>query len=109
VRVAGLTAPITYWPPAVENQYAVRSYSAPVLIHGRWEDHFEELATLGGKALNSKAIVYPDRDLQVNGFLAQGDHTNDNDPTIVPGAAEILAYFEDPDLRSCTKVRKAVL
>jgi hypothetical protein len=110
VRVAGLNNPITYWPPAAENQFGVRTYGMPILIEGRWEEKQEEVNTIGGKFINSKAIVYVDQDLQVNGYLAKGDATGQpSDPTTLPFESEILAYFEDPDLRSCSKLRKAVL
>lgn len=109
MRVAGLNQDLTYWGPGQENQFGVKTHAAPILIKGRWQDHFEEIHTVGGNVINARAIVYPNQDLEVNGFLALGDHTASAEPTAVPVASEVLAYFEDPDLRSMGKVRKAVL
>jgi hypothetical protein len=109
VHIAGLNQDLTYWAPGQENQFGVKTHNAPILLKGRWQDVTEEVHTVGGNVVNAKAIVYPDRDLAVNGYLAKGDQTAHAEPTALPGAAEILAYFEDPDLRSVSKVRKAVL
>ena len=109
MRVGGLVQDITYWAPGQEDRFGVRAFAAPILIKGRWEDKTEEVNTVGGELINSKAIVLVDRDLATEGYLALGDFTATNDPIAVPSAAEIRAYADAADLRSVTKVRKAVL
>jgi hypothetical protein len=109
VRVAGLNQDITYWAPAAENQYGVRNHAAPILIKGHWETKNEQISTIGGDLITSRAIVIVDRDVGVDGFLAQGDQTGAAEPTALPEAWEIRSFMDEADLRSCTKVRKAVL
>ena len=109
MRVGGLNQDITYWAPGQTDRFGVQSFAAPVLIKGRWEEKTEQLVTMGGQLINSKAIVLVDRDLQTEGYLALGDFSNDNDPFAVPSASEILTFQDAADLRSVTKVRKVAL
>lgn len=109
MRIGGLNQDITYWAPEAENQYGVKTHSTPILIKGRWENKTEQFNTVGGQVIDSQAIIYPDRDLVIDGFLALGDHTGVPEPTALPTAAQIQAFEDMPDLRSCTKVRRAVL
>lgn len=109
MRPAGLIENITYWGPGQENQFGVRTHALPILIKGRWQNIHAEVHTIGGNVVNSNAFVYADRDLSVNGYLAQGDQTATSEPVSLPEAWEILDYREDNDMRGCSKLRRAVL
>ena len=109
MRVAGLNDVITYWAPEQNDRFGVRSFAAPILINGRWENRTEEVATQGGDLINSKAIIMVDRDLLTQGYLALGDFTGQNEPSAVLSASEIRAYRDGADLRSVSRVREAVL
>jgi len=109
VRVGGLNQDITYWAPAAENQFGVKSHLAPILIKGRWEDKNEEFTVPGGETITSRAVVMAERALLIDGFLAKGDHTSQAEPTAVAEAEEIRHFESSPDLRSVTSVNKAVL
>ena len=109
MRIAGLIQDLTYWAPGGENQFGVRTRLAPILIKGHWEDRNEEVHTIGGNTIVSRAVAYVDRDLGINGYLAQGDKTDVAEPTQIPDAWEIKAFNDSPDLRSCTTVRKAIM
>lgn len=109
MRQPGLVQDLTYWGPAGEDRYGNRAFANPVLIKGRWEERNEEVTTIGGETITSAAIVYVDRDVAVNGYLAQGDSTGVSDPHLTTGAAQIQAYQQIPDLRNAAAMRKAVL
>jgi len=110
MREFGLPQDITYWAPTGEDQYGQQTYAPPIIIKGRWEDRNEEVTTIGGEAIVSAAIVYCDRDLAVDGYLALGDVTAAQNPTLLPDrAAPIQAFQHIPDLRNVSADRKAVL
>jgi hypothetical protein len=109
VRDTGLKQTVTYWPPAATDRFGAETYSAPILLRGRWEERNEEAATLGGDTIVSRAIVFVDRDLLVGGFLAEGDQLAVQDPTILPSAYEIRAWRSIPDLRNVSSERRAIL
>lgn len=98
---------LTYWGPGALNKYGQQDSIAPVLIKGRWQDKIQQVATMSGEEVTSKAEVFVDRDVAVSGFLALGDHTNS--PTPTEGALEIQNFSLIPDLRNLGSERKAYL
>lgn len=109
MRAAGLIQDLTYWPPAGSNQHGVYTYGTPIVIKGRWEERTEEVQTIGGETINSAAVIFVDRDLAVNGYIAEGSYVDAGDPTMFPGAAEIRDFRQIPDLRGASKMRRATV
>jgi hypothetical protein len=109
VRVGGLKEVLTYWAPEPENQFGVKTHAEPIVLKGHWSDRSEQFNTVGGQVITSKAVAMVDRDLLVDGFLAFGDYTTEPEPTVVPLAFPIQAFLTEADLRSVSKVRKAVM
>lgn len=98
---------ITYWAPAALNEYGHAGSSAPVLIKGRWEHLTQQIRKSSGEEIMSRAEVFVDRDLEISGFLMEGDHTSS--PLPVQGALEIQDFRETPDLRNLDAERRAYL
>lgn len=100
---------LTYWAPKVDNRYNEQTYELPVVIQGRWEDNAEEIRTPGGDTVTSRAQVYCDRPVGIDGYLVRGDATAFVAPTDVADAWKIIGYMEIPDLRNVQQLRTAFL
>ena len=87
-----LTQTATYWAPAGRTGYGGRTYSAPVKIACFWEDSVELVIDKKGQQTKTRAIVIVDRDLDPDGYLAQGDQTATADPTSLAGTWEIKRF-----------------
>ncbi len=62
-----------YWGNPVNNGYGGFSYDDPIEIKCRWEDSNQVVVEMNGEQIISRAIIYPDTDLQENGVLFLGD------------------------------------
>lgn len=92
-------------------------YSSPVEIECRWEDKqelFRDNET--GEQVLSNAIVYPDRDLVVGGYLLLGslddlgsDSASDNVPVSEEDSRRIQGWEKIPNLTATKYLRKALL
>lgn len=74
----------TYWGPGTPDGLGGFTWPAPVLITCRWEQKRELFRNDQGDDTVSAAVVFPDRDLAVGGYLAEGDHTSSPAPTDAP-------------------------
>lgn len=90
----------TYWAPGENNGFGGVDYDAPIVITCRWQDKVELLRSSDGRQVASSAVVYVDRPLVVQGWLALGDLRDTAGgpiPTDV-GARTILQVGSSPDL-----------
>lgn len=100
----------TYWAPGAEGEYGVGGFNAPVLIKSRWEDKTQKVLKPSGEEVLSQSVVFADRDLQIGGYLAEGDQTSHTSPfDDGVGANEILDYKKVPNLRYSDSERRAYL
>jgi hypothetical protein len=90
----------TYWAPGVNDGFGNLDFSGvtPVAIACRWQDVSELARDAQGQEFTSQAIVYPDQELAVTGYLVRGDATLSSDPRAVPDAREIRNVGGSPSL-----------
>lgn len=101
---------ITYWALGpTRDDYNEVSFVAPILLKGRWTVNSVTVTKPNGDEIVSKAVVYVDRDVVNEGFLAPGNFTSIPSPRSVAGAMEIQAFQSTPDLRNMEQNRKAFL
>lgn len=107
---SGYPQQVTYWANTGESLYgAQNAFAAPIVIEGRWEDRQEQAIGMNGEEFVTKAVVYVARAIELGSYLAEGDQTSFNDPTIIPGAHEVKSFSSIPDLRNVVTERKALL
>lgn len=99
----------TYWPKSDTSDFGQESFGAPVKIFGRWSDRAEAVRKSTGEEVTSRAIVFLDRDISPEGYLAKGDWTSEDDPTVVAEAYPIVAFGTIPDVRYMETERRAYL
>lgn len=104
----------TYWAPGVNNGFGKLDFAGiiPVLINCRWQDDAVLFRNAQGQEETSSAIVYPDRELMIEGYLARGDHTETGTPTGplgVAGAHEIRQVGQSPSLTADEVLYKVYL
>lgn len=88
----------TYWAPTGGYVMGDPQLAAPVLIACRWQDVAVNFRTPAGEVMTSSAVVYSDRQLATQGWLALGDHTTSGTPRGLPGAWMIQQTGSSPDL-----------
>ncbi len=97
-----LTQQATYWPPGVPDGFGGLDYTAsvPVLIACRWQNNAVLFRDAQGREITSAAVVYPDREIAVRGFLALGDLTSSGAgiPSQSAGAFEVRQVAAAPSL-----------
>jgi hypothetical protein len=98
---------ITYWAPGALNEYNEAGFNAPVDFVGRWTDSNEQVRTISGVEITSRAVVHVPQDVKIGGYLAKGDQTASATPTA--DSMEIQAFISAPDLRNVQQTRKAYL
>jgi hypothetical protein len=107
-----------YWGSPVEDGYGKQTFADPVEIVCRWEDKQQIIGTITGNQIigfqnMSRAIVYVDRDLDVDGWLMLGtlddlvDSSGDSsgeyyDPHQITSAYIIKRFERMPALHSTT-------
>ncbi len=99
----------TYWGGAVPSGTGGYTYDAPVTVLVRWEERTEQFTNEVGDLEISNAVVWVSQDMNVNEYLALGDHTATADPDLIPGAYIIRRYMRIPDLRSLQSERRVYL
>lgn len=102
------TQDATYWAPATTNEFNEITYSAPTALKVRWEDKLTKMNTPDGKEVMSKAIVYSQIDLEIDGHLFLGTSV-EADPNDEPDAHLILFFGNTPNLSGTKSVRKSIL
>lgn len=108
-----MTQAATYWPPGVPDGFGGLDFSGcvPVLLMCRWQDDAVLFRDGQGRESTSSAIVYIDRDIEVRGFLALGDHTalGAPRPDEVGSAFEVRKLGKSPSLSKGETLHKAYL
>lgn len=99
---------ITYWQSTGHDRFGKPTFSAPVTLQGRWENRIENVMGKGGDTITSKAKVFLEQELDIDGYLFEGTSVS-ADPTIVENAAEIQSLGSIPNLRNSQKLYVAYL
>jgi len=105
----GMNQTATYWPPKRTEPFGDLEVNSPELIRCRWQDTRAEFRNIPGEETRSNAIVYPARKLELGGFLALGDRTNEPDPMAVSGAYEIQKVGMSPSPEGDAQLNKVWL
>ena len=103
-----MTQDATYWPPGANDGFGGTSYGAPAAIKCRWQDKAELFRDAEGREVTSSAIVYPDQELSVRGYLLLGESVA-SDPQQVSGAREIRQAGTSPALKGGRVLNKVWL
>jgi hypothetical protein len=108
-----MTQEATYWPPGVPDGFGGLNFAAsvPVLLLCRWQDDAVLFRDSQGREITSSAVVYPDREIAVRGFLALGDLTASGAGTSpeAAGAFEVRQVAASPSLAGDEILHKAFL
>lgn len=99
-----------YWAPGPVDNFGNKTWLAPDQVACRWSEEVVEFSDVMGNKQVSKAVVYPDRDLTVGGFLWQGrlaDVTDFVDPTLNGGSSVIQSWRKIPTSDADEFLRKA--
>lgn len=103
------TQTATYWSNPVIDGYGTRSFATPVLIKCRWEDRTGLTIQKEGELINSRAVVYPEQDVAIGGYLYLGDATTTADPQDLPTAYLVQDFKSIPSVNGRITLRKAIL
>lgn len=87
----------TYWGLPTPDVYGGGTFPAPVEIACRWEEKTELIRDRDGREVVSMATVYPDRELDEDGWLFLGSSAA-ADPHEVEGAYQIKSFRKVPDI-----------
>ncbi len=98
----------TYWAKDGEDDFGNTSFSSPQTIECRWEDNSEMFRDDNGNEVMSNAVVYVNKDLELEGYLYLGDN-DANDPTTLDNAREIRKFEKMPSVDGSEYQRKAWL
>lgn len=105
----------TYWPPLGNTGQGTVSYGQPALIACRWQDQQTLVRNGAGHEVTCESIVYVDRRLEQQGYLALGDYRSDGtsdgfpDPKALAAARQIQALGASPSRDASVEVLKVWL
>lgn len=99
----------TYWPPGSNDGFGNVAHGSPVVLKCRWQNTIELVIDPQGEEFASHTVIYPDRALQVGGYMALGDLSATLDPVAVEGAFEIRQVGVSPALKNDKELHKAWL
>lgn len=111
----GLKDLLTYWGVATLDSFGQASFDAPILIHGKWFVDSQMVRNAAGDDVNTHHVVYLDTDVEIEGYLAMGDHTGTPNPLSLSSLGDlnqwgqIKAYFASKTLRNLSYERRAHL
>ena len=97
---------ITHWT-TIPDGYGGFTFSAPVVLEGKWEDIAELFTNENGETETSEAIVYLDTDVSNGDYLFQGE-SEQVDPTSV-SSHRVKRFRRVTDIRRASTERKAWL
>ena len=97
---------VTWWTTAPDG-FGGYTFSAPIVLDGRWTSELQKSVDANGAEIVSKAQVILSADVDVGDYLYEGE-TNAADPTTV-GASEVKNFLKVTDLRNLNVFRKAIL
>lgn len=98
-----------YWPPLGNDGFGGFSYGEPVAIKCRWQSRVTLVRNAQGKEVPSSAIVYPDRELRVEGLLLPGTIPLGGFTAPPANARQILSAGSSPSLRATVELHKVWL
>jgi len=98
----------TYWANPKPDGVGGDTFDSPVELLVRWEDKQSLFLNEKGKQVLSKAIVYPQQDLDLNGYLFLGTSTEAN-PVDQAGATLIRSFGKVPNIKATKFLRKVYL
>lgn len=91
-----------YWSNPSSDGRAGKQFDKQVQIRVRWQEQSEQITTAAGEEVMSIAKVFPDRAVDVGGFLFLGKLTDiSGDPTnpqVIDDAHEIVKQSQLPTL-----------
>ena len=100
-----------YWGSPVSDGVGGWTWASPVQITCRWEDSIVEFKDETGQLQLSKAVVYVDQDVDLDGFLYLGTSaslpSDDSDPTVIAGAYRILRFDDLPNIKATEFLKTA--
>jgi len=99
----------TYWAPLGNDGFGGEGFVAPVTILCRWQNTTQLFVGADGREYQSSAIVYPDQELALRGYLAEGDQTGTPDPQNLDEAYEIRQTQISPALDAQYALNKVFL
>ena len=99
-----------YWGGPVNNGFGGFIFDSqyPIELDVRWEDKQELFLDGQGQQSLSRAVVYTNIDIDINGYMLLGELTDlnsDGDPQKHEGAMRIMAFSKIPDLKAQNFVR----
>ena len=82
---------VTYWAPGVSDGQGGITFDliTPVAVPCRWQEDVSVMRDAEGREFTSAAVVYIGQNVELLGWMAEGDHTGTNDPSEVEGAHEV--------------------
>jgi len=106
VRKRRMNQDATYWPPTEADRYGNMEFGDAEAVKVRWQDEAQVLRDTDGREFASSAVIYVDKVVEVQGVIALGDHTAEDDPANVEGAFEIRRVGQSPALQRDEKLIK---
>lgn len=104
-----LTQEVTYWAQTTTlDTFGKRTYLAPVVLLGRWEDKSELITTRSGKEIVSRSNVFLGQDVKNEDYLFEGVST-EADPTDVVDAFAVKDFRRIPNVAGTEFERRAFL
>lgn len=89
----------TYWAPSgTPDAYGQLGFAAPVTLACRWQGKTDLVRDRDGRQVVSAAVVYPEYEINPQGWMAPGDLTANADPREVSSAYQVIAVGSSPDL-----------
>lgn len=99
----------TYWAPSSKTGFGEQNFDNPITIKCRWQDSNELVIGKTGELEMSNAIVYTKEEIDLNGYLALGDHTSEPDPLNISGAFEVRKVEDNLSVDGTVYFRKVYL
>lgn len=100
---------ITLWrAQAGYDAYGKRTYNAPEVISGRWEDWVEIFRDKRGDEVRSRARIFFNQEIGNDDYIYLGESAA-ADPTTVKDAWEVMGVRKIPDLRDMSSIYVALL
>ena len=93
-----LKSTVTYWTPGVRDVFGAITFSKST-IKGRWEERAEQLIDRTGQEVVSRAVVYVDTDVTLDGYLLEGSSTAADPTTLASDAYQVRGWRKIPDLK----------
>lgn len=102
------TRECTYWAPGAPDGYGSRSWAAPRTVLCRWQDRSDREIDDTGVEFVSRAVVYPDSELELHGMLFRGE-TSETDPMSLDSAWTIRSVRQSSSPSGSLTVHKVLL